>query len=362
MKTPLYQWHVNQGAKMVSFAGYEMPINYPMGLMKEHLHTRCNAGLFDVSHMAQVKLIGAHCDEELEKLVPGDIRRLKPMSQCYSMLTNKEGGVIDDLMVLKLEDGIQLVLNANGKQENIEYLTRSLNGVEVIALENQALIALQGPMAYQALLKDIPDIQDLVYMSAIRAHIEDIPCLITRSGYTGEDGFEISCLADDVEVLVSVLCQYEYVEPIGLGARDSLRLEAGLCLYGNDLTEHISPIQANLKWTVSKERRLGDRANFPGADKIIEEIQHGTETIRVGFVVQHNAPVRKGSVIIDESNNQVGLVSSGGFSPSLKTPIIMAYVNSESLTQNALFFAEVRNKKLPLKLVPLPFVPNRYYK
>ncbi|MEM8593818.1 MAG: glycine cleavage system aminomethyltransferase GcvT [Pseudomonadota bacterium] len=363
LKTALYDWHVANSAKMVPFAGYDMPVQYPLGVLNEHLHTREQVGLFDVSHMGQVELHGDGIALALEKLVPGDMQGLALNQQRYTLFTNATGGVLDDLMVLNRGSHWHLVVNAACKQEDIAYLRSQLpEYIEVKELVDHALIALQGPLAAEVLSHDVPDLADRVFMSAFTATIVGVNCLLTRSGYTGEDGFEISCHNSGIETLVNHLCADGRVQPIGLGARDSLRLEAGLCLYGHDLSTETSPVAANLKWTIAQERRSGERANFMGADAILAQLEQGTDTVRVGLSIDSKAPVREGARIENADGDEVGVVCSGGFSPSLRSPIAMAYVHSNFAAIDQSLFAIVRKKRIPVTVCRMPFVPNRYYR
>lgn len=361
--TPLNAMHLAAGAKMVPFAGYEMPVSYPMGILKEHLHTRSHAGLFDVSHMGQIKLVGEGAAEALEKLVPVDIVDLPLMKQRYALFTNEQGGVLDDLMVTRAEDHLFLVVNAGCKQQDIAHLQHHLSGVcEVQVLHDHALLALQGPSAKTVMAKLAPQAADMVFMTAQSLSVQGIDCFVTRSGYTGEDGYEISVHQDQAEALAKLLLAEDEVEWIGLGARDSLRLEAGLCLYGHELSPNITPVQANLNWALSKSRRAdGVRpGGYLGADVIMAQLKQGAAMTRVGIQPEGKMPVRDGAELVDENDKTVGTVTSGGFSPSLGRPIAMGLIATES-TQTTLF-AIVRNKKVPVSLVKLPFVKQNYYR
>lgn len=361
LSTPLLVLHQQLGAKLVPFAGFNMPVQYPLGVLKEHLHVRQQAGLFDVSHMVQITIKGEHCEDFLETILPSDIAALKPMQQRYTVLPNAQGGLLDDLMIARREDDFYLVLNAACKAKDLAYLQQQLPPqLELCVLEDKALLALQGPKAAEVLATINPAVQQLKFMQTAFINLNGTECYISRSGYTGEDGFEISLDADKAETLCRALLEFDAVEMIGLGARDSLRLEAGLCLYGNDLDENISPIEADLAWVVSKTRRLGGirAGGFPGSERILNELSQGVSKKRCGFKVQGRAPVRAGADIITADEVLAGQVCSGGPAPSLGEPVVMAYIDVEYLSQP--LFARLRKKLLPLQKVDLPFVPHGY--
>ncbi len=365
LKTALYDLHLELGAKMVPFAGYSMPVNYPSGIITEHNHTRESASLFDVSHMGQLRVRGEEAGSALETLMPVDLLSLGEMRQRYGLLTNTEGGVIDDLMVTNAGNHFFLVVNAGRKVHDIAHITTHIGDqCEIEVLEGQGLLALQGPLAVKVLSRFSPTVTDMVFMSAARIEIEGIPCFVTRSGYTGEDGFEISVSHADTEPLARILLNQEEVEPAGLGARDSLRLEAGLCLYGHDLDEYTTPVEARLLWALSKIRRAdGERGGgYVGAEVIMAQIADGVNRKRVGLKPQGKMPVRDGSPIIDEQDREVGVVTSGGYGPSVQGPVAMGYVESGCASVGTRLFARVRTKKVPLEVVRLPFVPQRYYR
>ena len=334
-RTPLHPLHLEHGAKIVPFAGYEMPVNYPDGILAEHLHTRAAAGLFDVSHMGQISVRGATPENialALESLIPADLLALPPGRQKYGLLTNPEGGILDDLMVQNLGEHFAVVVNAACKQQDFEHLQRHLehlNGACQLAFaEDLALLALQGP-ASAAVLADLGhDLAGMRFMDVRELELGGIPCTASRSGYTGEDGFELSVAADQAEALARLLLNNPAVKPIGLGARDSLRLEAGLCLYGHDITTTTTPVEAALNWAISPARRVsGERAGgFPGADIILPQMPKKVSRRRVGLVPEGRAPVREGAALQDADGNPVGEVTSGGFSPSLGYPVSMGYV------------------------------------
>ncbi|MCB1667204.1 MAG: glycine cleavage system aminomethyltransferase GcvT [Porticoccaceae bacterium] len=361
--TPLHSFHSELGAKLVPFAGYEMPVQYPMGIMKEHLHTRAGAGLFDVSHMGQVVVSGAGVAQALEKLVPVELAALPVNKQTYALFTNDQGGIRDDLMIVRwAEDTFFLVVNAACKEQDLAYLREHMQGFQIDYLEGRGLIALQGPAAKDVMAELAPAVNELVFMEGCRVAIEGADCYITRSGYTGEDGFEISVPAEHCEAVARKLLNFEQVEPVGLGARDSLRLEAGLCLYGHDLDVTTTPVEASLLWSISKSRRPGgDKAGgFPGADVIFKQIENGADRKRVGLAIEGKAPVREGAQLVDATGNQVGVVTSGGFGPSAGSPIAMGYVSSDFAAAGTAMNALVRGKPRPVTVCKMPFVAQRY--
>jgi aminomethyltransferase len=367
IRTPLYALHVELGAKMVPFAGYEMPVQYPLGVLKEHLHTREKAGLFDVSHMGQALLAGpdhATTARALEALVPADIVNLKPGQQRYSQLTNDDGGIIDDLMVTRPvsaeEDGrLLLVVNAARKDVDVPHMQSRLpSGVTLTLADDRALLALQGPTAKDVMTKQSDVARRLAFMSAANGKVGDFDCHISRSGYTGEDGFEISVAADQAADFARLLLAQNGVQPIGLGARDSLRLEAGLCLYGHDIDEATSPIEADLQWSIQKRRRSD--GGFPGFERIRDELGRGPARKRVGIKPEGRAPAREGAEILSMQGERIGIVTSGGFGPSVNAPVAMGYVQSAHAAPGTLVNLMVRGKALAASVVPLPFFPHRY--
>jgi aminomethyltransferase len=363
--TPLKALHMELGARMVPFAGYDMPVQYPEGIKTEHLHTREHAGLFDVSHMGQVVITGEGVAAALEKLVPVELERLGINKQTYALFTNEQGGILDDLMIVRwAEDCFFLVVNAACKEQDIAYLRSNLPGLEVEYLEGRGLLALQGPAAASVMAQFAPGVRELVFMTGSCVTLEGADCYITRSGYTGEDGFEISVPAGSAEALARKLVSFEHVKAIGLGARDSLRLEAGLCLYGHDLDTETTPIQASLLWSISKSRRAdGAKAGgFPGADIIFNEQANGASRKRVGLKVEGRAPVREGAELVNAEGAQVGMVTSGGFGPSLEAPLAMGYVATDYAAIGTELHAIVRGKPLPVTVEKMPFVPQRYYR
>lgn len=364
--TPLHALHVEVGAKMVPFAGYDMPVQYALGVKKEHLHTREAAGLFDVSHMGQLRLHGEGAAAALETLVPVDVVDLAEGKQRYAFFTNEQGGILDDLMVANLGDHLFVVVNAACKDQDINHLQAHLpSGVELEIIDDRALLALQGPKAADVLARLQPAVADMLFMDIQQVQIDGIDCIVSRSGYTGEDGYEISVPADQAEALARTLTAFEEVEWIGLGARDSLRLECGLCLYGHDLDETTTPVEASLLWAIQPVRRTGGarEGGFPGADIILSQI--ATKDVsrkRVGLVGQTKAPVREGTELFDADGAKIGLVTSGTAGPTAGIPVSMAYVRADLAAIGTEVFAEVRGKMLPMLVEKMPFVPQRYYR
>ena len=365
-KTPLYDLHVELGGKMVPFAGFEMPVQYPLGVKKEHLHTRDHAGLFDVSHMGQVKLTGANAAAELEKLVPVDIIDLPAGKQRYALFTNEHGGIMDDLMVTNYGDHLYVVVNAACKEQDIAHMRANLSeGVELEVLDDRALVALQGPEAALALSRLCPEVNELVFMDSRHITIDGVDCFVSRSGYTGEDGYEISIPSADTERLCRLFIEQPEIEFIGLGARDSLRLESGLCLYGHDLDPTTTPIEGSLIWAISKNRRAdGERAGgFPGADKIFDQIANKNYTRkRVGLIAQGKAPIREGAELVNTDGVKIGEVTSGSFGPTLGVPVAMGYVATEYAVLETEVYALVRGKQLPMTVSKAPFIEQRYHR
>ena len=365
-RTPLHALHLELGAKMVPVAGYDMPVQYPAGVKKEHLHTREQAGLFDVSHMGQVRLTGANAASALEALVPVDIIDLPVHKQRYALFTNDEGGILDDLMVARFDDHLFLVVNAACKEQDIAHLQANLPAdVELEILADRALIALQGPQAATVLSRFNAEVANMIFMDSRALVIEGVECLVSRSGYTGEDGYEISIPAAAAQSISRKLLDQAEVEPIGLGARDSLRLESGLCLYGHDISTDTTPISASLNWAISKVRRTdGSRAGgFPGDQRILEQLGGASfARKRVGLIGQGRAPVREGTVLADADNNEIGIITSGTFGPSIGKPVAMGYVDSAFAALDNEVFALVRGKALPMNIAKMPFVEQRYYR
>jgi aminomethyltransferase len=369
-RTPLHALHVARGGKMVPFAGYDMPVQYAAGVLREHLHTRKAAGLFDVSHMGQIALHPKSGKVEdaalaLERLVPQDILGVAPGRQRYAQFTNGEGGILDDLMVANFGSHLFLVVNAACKAADEAHLRASLSDTCVIEpLADRALIALQGPKAESVLAKLCADAPAMRFMDTGPRRVDGIDCFVSRSGYTGEDGFEISVPAEQAEALANALLENGDVLPIGLGARDSLRLEAGLCLYGHDIDATTTPVEGALEWSIQKSRRHGaPRAGgFPGADKILSQLASGAPRRRVGLKPEGRAPVREGAPLFADaaSSEQIGAVTSGGFGPSVNAPVAMGYLPSSHTAGGGLVFAELRGQRLPLRIASMPFVPNTY--
>ncbi|QWG15739.1 glycine cleavage system aminomethyltransferase GcvT [Bradyrhizobium sediminis] len=368
--TPLHALHAACGGKMVPFAGYDMPVQFAAGVLREHLHTRKSAGLFDVSHMGQIALRAKSGRVEdaaraLERLVPQDIVAVAPGRQRYAQFTNEAGGILDDLMVANFGSHLFLVVNAACKAEDEAHLRAQLSDDCIIEpLGDRALIALQGPKAESALAKLCPDVTAMRFMDAGPRRVDNIDCFVSRSGYTGEDGFEISVPAERAEALAKALLADSDVLPIGLGARDSLRLEAGLCLYGHDIDTTTTPVEGALEWSIQKSRRHGGTraGGFPGADKILAQLEQGAPRRRVGLRPEGRAPVREGALLFasEASSEPIGAVTSGGFGPSLNAPVAMGYLPSSQAATGTLVFAELRGARLPLRVAAMPFVPNTY--
>lgn len=366
-KTPLHALHLELGARMVPFAGFDMPVQYPLGVMKEHLHTRDQAGLFDVSHMGQLVLRGADAAKALETLVPVDIIDLSVGMQRYAMFTDENGGILDDLMVANLgNETLFLVVNAACKDQDLAHLQKHIGAqCEIESLfDTRALLALQGPKAVDVLSRLAPEVAQMTFMQFAPVRLLGVDCFVSRSGYTGEDGYEISVPNESAEMLARSLLAEPEVEAIGLGARDSLRLEAGLCLYGHDMSTSSTPIEASLLWAISKARRAdGARAGgFPGAERIFAQQQAGVASKRVGLLPQERVPVREGAEIVDADGTIIGAVCSGGFGPTLGAPVAMGYVKASHVPADSEVWAIVRGKKVAMKVAKTPFVPQRYYR
>ena len=359
-KLPLGSWHRAHGARMVPFAGYEMPVQYE-GIIAEHLWTRENAGLFDVSHMGQLLVHGRGADAALEKLLPADLQSLRDMKLKYSLLLDEDGGIIDDLMATRRGDDFYIVVNGATKYGDIEQLERRL-GREVVVdyMKEQALLALQGPRAAEVLESIVPGAGELSFMEGRAFHALGQALWISRSGYTGEDGFEISVPAHAATALADALVAHEAVKPIGLGARDSLRLEAGLPLYGHDLDRETTPVMAGLTFAINKRRRAD--GGFAGAIRILAELENGPPLKRVGLDVDGRQPVREGAMVLDGEGNEVGRITSGGFSPSLQRPIAMGYVASHRAQAGTTLKLEQRGKLFDARVAAMPFVPHRYHR
>lgn len=364
-QTVFHSMHVDAGARMVPFAGYEMPVQYPQGVMQEHLHTREQAGLFDVSHMGQVVIRGEGVEAGLESLIPTDLGKLEVYQQVYGVLTAEDGGILDDLIITRWEDGaFFLVVNAACKEADIAHLRKHLPNADIEVMDDRALLALQGPAARSVMSELAPEAAELTFMHGRRVQLADADCFVTCSGYTGEDGFEISVANSDAEALAALLLEQESVKWIGLGARDSLRLEAGLCLYGHDMDSSVSPIEASLIWSISKTRRDGGEkaGGFLGADRIFAQIANGVSRKRVGLKVEGKAPVREGAEIINSDGEVVGKVTSGGFGPSYGAPVAMGLVDIASAAVDTPLQALVRGKPRDVVVAKTPFVPQRYHR
>ena len=366
-RTPLYALHCELGAKMVPFAGYEMPVQYPAGILKEHLHTRAHAGLFDVSHMGQRFLVGpdhATTSRALEVMTPGDFQGLGLGRQRYSMLLNDDGGIVDDMMVTRpvdpKDDGdLFLVVNAGRKAVDDVFIRERLpKNVRLVLAEDRALLALQGPAAEAALARHCSAASTLAFMAGTKAVFDGVPCHVSRSGYTGEDGYEISVPAEEAERVARALLAEPEVMPIGLGARDSLRLEAGLCLYGHDIDEATSPVEAGLTWAIGKRRKMP--RDFPGAARIMFEMLEGQKRRRVGLRPTDKAPAREGAEIVDSNGQRIGIITSGGFGPSVGAPIAMGYVAATHAGDGTAVGLVVRGVTRAATVAPMPFAPHRY--
>lgn len=372
LKTPLHALHLELNARMVPFAGYHMPVQYPMGLMAEHLHTRAAAGLFDVSHMGQLRLAGPDAAAAFETLMPVDVIDLPVGKQRYGLLLTDEGGILDDLMFFKRDADIFVIVNGACKVTDIAHIQAKIGQrCHITPMPERALLALQGPKAVDALARLAPGVEKLVFMTGGDFVVAGIPCFLTRSGYTGEDGFEISVLDSQADALARSLLAQPEVKPIGLGARNSLRLEAGLCLYGQDLDTTTTPVEAGLNWAMQKVRRAGGarEGGFPGATKILAAIANGLSATasnktrkRVGLIALERIPVREHTELQDLNGNRIGEVTSGLLGPTFDKPIAMAYVNADCAAIGIRVNAIVRGKPVPMEVSTMPFVPARYYR
>ena len=365
-RTPLHGLHCELDARMVPFAGYEMPVQYYDGVLWEHLHTRTSAGLFDVSHMGQVRVSADSIKEAqlaLEALVPVSVLGVPEGRQRYAFFTSETGGILDDLMIANRGDELLLVVNAATKDQDVAHLSANLAGCSVTSITDRALLALQGPASEAALGALVPGVAEMRFMDASVLDWNGVELWVSRSGYTGEDGYEVSIPSSKVRALAEALLASDVVIPIGLGARDSLRLEAGLCLYGSDIDTTTTPVEAALEWAIQKARRRGgERAGgFPGASRILEELESGAPRRRVGFLPDGRAPVRAGVRIFREgSDDPVGEVTSGGFGPSLGQPVSMGYVKTEFSGTGTVLEAEVRSKRMPVTVADMPFRPSTF--
>ena len=360
-QTPLLDLHKEMGARLVPFAGYEMPVQYTGGIIAEHRQCRTQAALFDVSHMGQIIVKGEGADQAMEALVPGDLQKLPVNKTRYTMLTNEAGGIIDDIMITKIEDGLFVVVNAAGRDQDIQIIRDKLGGdFSIEELNDHALVALQGPSASTVLGRLAPEAPTLKFMESRKLTISGIDCRIGRQGYTGEDGYEISMHADHAMKFVRTLLAAEEAAPAGLGARDSLRLEAGLCLHGHDIDAHTTPIEAQLNWTISKRRRA--EGGFPGASVIQRQLAEGPVRKLVGLRPEGRAPAREGTEIQSSDGKAVGTVTSGGFGPTLGGPVALGYVDSASAAPETMVNLLVRGKTPPATVIALPFVPHNYHR
>jgi aminomethyltransferase len=365
-RTPLHALHLRLGAKMAPFAGYDMPIQYPLGVLQEHLHCRAQAGLFDVSHMGQAFLSGKDAAARLETLVPGDLAALAPGRIRYTQLLNADGGILDDLMVTRVsgaaggEEVLFLVVNAGCKAQDFALIAAALPDLKLDVLDDRALIALQGPQATAALAKLVPGLEAMPFMSMTEAAWNGAKLYVSRSGYTGEDGYEISVPAAQAEAFAQALLDLPEVKPIGLGARDSLRLEAGLCLYGHDIDTTTTPNEAQLMWSISKRRRA--EGGFPGAATVQAQIANGAPRLRVGVKPEGRAPAREGVEIQSPDGAKIGVITSGGFGPTVNGPVAMGYVEAAQAGVGTKVNLIVRGKALPAEIVALPFTPARFYR
>jgi aminomethyltransferase len=364
LRTPLFALHESLGARIVEFAGYSMPLQYA-GIINEHVHTRTHAGLFDVSHMGQVRLAGPGAAAALESLIPIDVIGLPAGRQRYAFFTNASGGILDDLMVANLGDSLLLVVNAACKAQDLDHLRAHLGpDCTIEPLADRALLALQGPEAARVLGRLAPQAIEMAFMDVITTPLAGVDCHVSRSGYTGEDGFEISVPAAAAETLAREFLADPSVAPIGLGARDSLRLEAGLCLYGHDLDAATTPVEAGLDWALSKARRPGGArpGGYPGAEVTFEQLATGTARRRVGLEAQSRVPVRAGAEVVDAGGNRIGVVTSGGFGPTLGAPVAMGYVAASAAAIGTKLAALVRGNRVPLDVRAMPAVPHRYHR
>lgn len=363
LSTPLRGLHEALGARMVTFAGYAMPLQYPAGIIGEHVHTRTYASLFDVSHMGQVRIAGGRAPARLESLMPIDVIDLAPGRQRYGFLTNGEGGILDDLIVANMGEFLLVVLNAATKAQDVAHVRGALaESCTLDVLDDRALLALQGPAAARVMGRHAPQTRSMRFMDVIQTRLAGVECYISRSGYTGEDGFEVSVPGAAAEQIARRLLDEHEVSPAGLGARDSLRLEAGLCLYGQDLDASTSPVEAGLAWALSKARRPGGTrpGGYPGADAIERQLEGGVARKRVALLPQSRLPVRAGCVLDDGAGNRVGTVTSGGFGPTLGAPVAMGYVDTSAAAPGTALEAVVRDRRVAVHVAAPPVVPHRY--
>jgi aminomethyltransferase len=361
-KTALYALHVELGGKMVPFAGYALPVQYADGgILLEHQQARESAALFDVSHMGQVRITGADRVAALEALVPADVAGLAAGNTRYSFFTNETGGILDDLMITQAQDSLILVINAACKEADIAHMRANLRGdVHLEVLDQLSLLALQGPKSAEVLGQWVPELTTMPFMSVRDVRIAGIDCRVSRSGYSGEDGYEIAMTSDQAEAFARKLLAHDAVSPSGLGARDSLRLEAGLCLYGHDIDTTTTPVEAGLTWAIQKRRRT--EGGFPGAEIIRKQLSDGVSRRRVGLQPEGRAPCREGTELVDDSGRVIGAITSGGFGPTVGAPVAMGYLETASAETGTIIQAMVRGKPRPCEVVKLPFVPNNFYR
>ena len=365
LKTPLHALHLELGAKMVEFGGYDMPVNYPGGIIAEHRHCRESAALFDVSHMGQLRLVGDDAAKALETLVPVDVIDLAVGKQRYALFTNANGGILDDLMITRRAGDLFVVVNAACKAADTKHLVTHIgHRCNIVPLPDRALLALQGPKAVAALARLSPEVTALTFMTGGSFIVNGVECFITRSGYTGEDGFEISVPAEASVALAKALLSQPEVRPAGLGARDTLRLEAGLCLYGHDINETTTPVEAGLTWAIQKVRRPGGAraGHYPGAAAIEGQLATGPTVKRVGLLGLERVPVREGAPLVDAHGRKLGHVTSGTLAPTVNQPIAMAYLAANHALPSHEVYAEVRNKRQPMRVTAMPFAPHRYHR
>ena len=369
LKTPLHALHLELGAKLVPFAGFEMPVSYPPGIIAEHKHCRAAAGLFDVSHMGQLRLLGPDAAAALETLVPVDVIDLPVGKQRYGLFTNASGGILDDLMITRRnavhDNDLFLIVNAACKAADTHHLITHIgHRCTVVPLPDRALLALQGPQAVAALARLNAQVAALTFMTGGDFNLNGADCFVTRSGYTGEDGFEISVPAQQAEALARALLAQPEVMPVGLGARDTLRLEAGLCLYGHDINTTTTPVEAALTWAIQKIRRSGGAraGGYPGADVINAQLTQGASNKRIGLTGLERVPVREGAVIVDAHGHKLGTVTSGTLAPTVNLPIAMAYLPMNHALIGHEVYAEVRGKRYPMRVTAIPFTPNNYFR
>ena len=359
-RTALHSLHNECGARMVGFAGWDMPLQYPTGIMKEHRQCREQAALFDVSHMGQLVLSGPSADAMLETVVPADIRNLKDGACRYTFFTNDSGGILDDLIITRTGESFFIVVNASMCEQDVAHLSKHLDGQSLVQLNDQALIAIQGPQAVDVLTTICADVSSMAFMTSIETTIHGIACRVSRLGYTGEDGFELSVPDEHAEAIAREILADARSGPVGLGARDSLRLEAGLCLYGNDIDQSSTPVEAGLQWAIQKRRR--SEGGFPGDEVIQQQLASGTERMRVGIQVDGRVPARQGTPVCDLTGEVIGEITSGCFGPTTNAPVAMGYVAAKMAEPGTQLLLTIRGKQHPASVAALPFVPHQYHR